>query len=133
MGTVRDVIAFPEDDAEFDAVAVTEGEPAGQVADRIDDHVHALLFHAQGRDLREATRLDHAHAALEHPVLARSVLAAPALDQHAHAALDLHGVLGEVVGDDLELTHVADLEDRGAGLERARALLDETEHDAVQR
>ena len=65
--------------------------------DEIGDHPHALLFDAERRDLGEAGRLDHAHAAVQRRV------AAPMFQQHRVARMDFHRVAREHVDLDFQI------------------------------
>ena len=65
--------------------------------DEIDNHPHALLFHAERRNLREPRRLDDAHAACERR------RAAPMLEQHGVARMDFHRVAREHIDLDFQI------------------------------
>ena len=96
-------------------------------AGQVDQHVDALLFDAQRRDLGEGGRLDAPHTALEHAGTA------PALDAHRRARRRAQGVGGEQLGHHLEPCGVADLEQRRAQRHDALAGLQHAQHAASHR
>src|SRR5690606_9889642 len=106
----------------------TERRPVLARAREIDDHVDALLFDAERRNLEEAERLDETNGAVQ-----RLALPPPVLDDHASAGADAYGVRRQKLGDDLEIPRIAERQDLGARQDHGRALLRDAQDAAGHR
>src|SRR5262245_50591014 len=78
-------VVLPQDDADLNAIAITETRRFAGIRE-IDDDVDALLLDAERRDLHEAGGLDASHASVQ------CVAAAPLFDEDFGARLNANRV-----------------------------------------
>src|SRR5690606_7042973 len=90
---VENVQPFVGDNPRLDSISVAQARPGFARRFEVDDHVDALLLHAESADLGEPERLNAAYLAGER-------VAAPALNQHFHAGLYANGVGAQELRDD---------------------------------
>ena len=79
------------------------------------------------RDLGETRGLDHSHAAVER------LVAAPMLQVHLRSGMNLHGIARQHVDLSLDVRRIAEFDQRRAGIDHGRALLQHAEHSAGDR
>lgn len=107
-------VRMPDLEFCFHTKTIAQGRPAFDIPQRDHDE-HALLLHAQGRDLSETAWFDRLDRALERHV------STPA--QHAHRSTRgyPHGIRGQRFDDDLQNLRVPELKERLTGAHGAFA------------
>lgn len=124
-GDLQHVRPFPNDDAGFHTIGITERTALFRRLGEIDNHIDALFFDAERRDLQEAGRFDHAHATEQRHI------AAPMFEENFRAGSNFYGVGGEHVDFDFEIAGVAQFEQGRAGGNYHRAFLEDAQHPTV--